>query len=272
MALGEQRNIIPPEPLRRWNPAEPFPANLFHLVNHSARTQICANPKNDAQNADFTTVCNFSYVATLISAIRHAEVLYDTQQELIVHIVGAKSEITMFTRHECWLLFRWLPHTTRRIELVFVGPELPEGLAPYRDHMYGQLRCRLRFFRMRYEYYRQTKKTPHLCICYNSGFCERARALGGNPWTAAVNRMLSVCTKIAFTSYLSVEAEADTKWMGVLATAHVKLPFVWQRLNRRNEYRDFRPHRNADMDVKDTEEFYYCNSYMCVMTLSTRPS
>lgn len=82
-------------------------------------------PTTSSEYQKFANVCNLSNVATVLHVLNiiqdHKTIVTSI---LTIHIVGANTEIALFTRYECWLLFYWLP-TIFYINLIFVGPELP---------------------------------------------------------------------------------------------------------------------------------------------------
>lgn len=186
---------------------------------------------------------------------------------LTIHIVGANTEIVLFTRYECWLLFYWLP-TIFYINLIFVGPELPARKS-FTEISYKSNRKKtvvVTYRKMKYEHFirlnGQQNVTPDLIVCLNCGFAEHENG-PSNPWRKAIAVMLQFKnTPIMFTSYTKTEAIADMKVVRQVAdveTCHYEIVCD----GNLNLFRDHRPMRNF-IGYK-TDVIYYYNGYLSVL-------
>lgn len=186
---------------------------------------------------------------------------------LTIHIVGANTEVALFTRYECWLLFYWLP-TIFYINLIFVGPELPAKNS-FTEISYKSTRkktVKVAYRKMKYEEFIQPdgeeSRTPDLVVCLNCGFSELEHG-PSNPWRGAIAVMLKFKnTPIMFTSYTRTEAIADMKVVRQVADGD-DCDFKIVCDGNLNLFRDHRPMRNF-IGYK-TDVIYYYNGYLSVL-------
>ena len=186
---------------------------------------------------------------------------------LTIHIVGANTEITLFTRYECWLLFYWLP-TIFYINLVFIGPELPtkNGFTEISYKSNRKKTVKVTYRKMKYEEFVTTNDTvknqPDLIVSLNCGFAEHENG-PNNPWSEAIAVMLKFSNiPIVFTSYTKTEAIADMKVVRKVSDrTNCKFKIICD--GELNLFRDNRPLRNF-IGYK-TDAIYYYNGYLSVI-------
>lgn len=183
---------------------------------------------------------------------------------LTIHIVGANTEIALFTRYECWLLFYWLP-TIFYINLIFIGPELPtaNGFTEISYESNRKKTVKVAYKKMKYEQFiKPDAQTPDLIVSLNCGFAEHENG-PVNPWREAIAVMLKFKnTPIVFTSYTRTEAIADMKVLQQVADVeHCDIKIVCN--GNLNLFRDHRPLRNF-IGYK-TDAIYYYNGYLSVI-------
>lgn len=186
---------------------------------------------------------------------------------LTIHIVGANTEIALFTRYECWLLFYWLP-TIFYIKLIFIGPELPTE-NNYTEISYESNRkktVKVIYKKMKYEEFvqqnREKNESPDLIVSLNCGFAEFENS-ANNPWRGAIAVMLKFKNiPVVFTSYTKTEAIADMKVLRQVADVE-NCDFKIVCDGNLNLFRDHRPLRNF-IGFK-TDAIYYYNGYLSVV-------
>lgn len=250
-----------------------FPEDLFKILQQSTTLNLSKNlsiyPTSQPDYERFASICNHSNIATLLFVILKVQSTF--QERLIVHIVGVNTEISLFTESECWLLFHWLPHV-QRIELFFIGPELPTSSCTEFQYSVGESAgCKksifLQYNRQNYEEFWSSKSrgglpSPNAVICFNSGFSEfEGIPLQPNPWRPALVLMLKnhKGIPIAFTSYVKLEAKSDLCLLRSIAEENnIKIETLIDGV--RNPYRDMRPYRN--WENSDEDEIFYCNGYL----------
>lgn len=191
---------------------------------------------------------------------------------LTIHIVGSTSEIVLFTRYECWLLFYWLP-TIFHIRLIFIGPELILD-RDFTEISYESNRKKtvmVIYKKMKYEEfmkgnYKNDLMVPNLIVSLNCGFAEFENT-SNNPWRPAIAVMLTKTKQkrnipIAFTSYTKTEATADLGVLRRVADAeNCDIEIICD--GNLNLFRDHRPFRNF-IGYK-TDAIYYYNGYLSVV-------
>ena len=246
--------------------SDPFPGSLFQLINHSTNKQFTDEPSKPIEFDHFASVCNFSNVATLLYVILVTKRTYSARNMLTVHVVGAYTEIALFTKSECWLLFYWLPKLLQ-INLYFIGPELPdntnaETLLFATNQPDETKQFNLSYHRECYETFvaSNTVAKPDVILCYNAGFEEMENSDHFNNWRPAISSMLdNRLIPIAFTSYIKNEARMDMKVLeNVAEIKSIKLERILEA--EKNPYRDLRPCRNWEDDEFD--EIFYYNGYI----------
>lgn len=274
---------------------EILPASLFDLLRECNGREYTHSPSTAAEYAAFAGVCNYSFVATLVLALRCSPLIdLDDRSTaaappLCVHIVGAHTEVVLFTQTECWLLTRWLPDRHRRIDLRFVGPELPAELdASELEYQYGRRRVRCRFDRVCYEHMDAGvpgwSAVPDMCIAYNAGMTGHHMVVNQlpvdavddehdaiNPWLPALERIVRTCRLLAMTSYVFDENKEDFRLVRrVLEQAGGSEPRIHSM--GLNHYRDYRPWRDPMSHwrrvwSRDAEWVYYVNGHLSVLEL-----
>lgn len=275
---------------------EPLPDTLFDMLRACTGREYPQHPHTAAEFAAFAAVCNYSFVASLVQALRCSPLidLADASSApapapLRVHIVGAHSEVVLFTQTECWLLTRWLPDRHRCIDLRFVGPDVPAQLdASELEYQYGRRRVRCRFDRVRYEHMDAGVPgwtgAPDMCVAFNAGLTEHVLAdnqLPGdperdvhdaaNPWLPAVERIVRTCRLLALTAYVFDENKEDFRLVRrVLRRAGGQEPII--HAVGLNHYRDYRPWRDPMCHWKrvwsgEAEWVYYVNGHLSVLEM-----
>lgn len=260
----------PPKLTPGLNENAAMPATLMELISTSTHNQqvIPVLPNSNDEYRLFAAACNFSNVATILYIIRIATDnghFHWNNDSLTIFIVGAFSEITLFTSDECWLFTNWLPSTLKQLQLYFIGPELPfENL----DGCHQTNTVTTYYIRSTYEEFCQSAANtlirPSLIVCFNCGFaeCEQAKL---NPWVKALDRITKHQKNmpIAFTSYTNYESKADNNVLKAVSTRNSSDLLVLAA-NVVNPYRDYRPYRNTQCD-DDIDEIYYYNGYLSVV-------
>lgn len=256
-----------------------FPNNLIDLLIHTTEgnERLTVNPSTPDEFEMFGAACNYSNVATLLYVLFHEPIhKFEGSTTIKVHVVGASTEVAVFTRLECWLLFRWLPEHIRYITIHFVGPDLPAEIISYSKIKYESMPTdkivNLHYHRETYEAFMATAteaNVPHAILCFNSGFSEFDGIPDQiNPWIAALDLMLLKAKDIpiAFTSYNKSEANDDMNLLQRRANelssenAPINLSIIFDGIE--NPYRDLRPYRNWANDSE--EEMFYYNGYLNV--------
>lgn len=250
-----------------------FPEDLLKILQESTTLNLSRNlsssPSSQSDYERFASICNHSNVATLLFVLQKVQATF--QERLIVHIVGVSTEISLFTESECWLLFHWLPKL-QRIELFFIGPELPTSSCTEFEYSVGESAgfkksIFLQYNRQKYEDFWSGKSrgalpSPHTVICFNSGFSEfEDIPLQPNPWRPALVLMLKAHkgVPLAFTSYTKLEAKVDLCLVRSIAEQNnINIETLIDGI--RNPYRDMRPYRN--WENSDDDEIFYCNGYL----------
>lgn len=273
-----------------YQPGEPLPGNLFELIGHSTGRPFIERPQTSAGFAAFAAVCNYSFVATLIYALRCTPLIDDTIDSasdapdapapLTVHILGVNTEVVMFSASECWLLMRWLPTRHQRIDLRFFGAQLPAKRANIElSYAFGERMVRCRFDRVSYVDMDETvpgwQATPDLCIAYNAGFTNSMRSGEGqsdaakNPWLPTIERLVRTCRLVALTEYVFEEQSDDISLLkGMLLAAGGTEPRYLAF--GQNPYRDGRPYRDPMCHLGwgrsgPLSTVYYVNGFLCVL-------
>lgn len=227
-----------------------------------------SHPTTSSEYQKFANVCNMSNVATVLHVL---DLIQDYKAMvtsiLTIHIVGASTEIALFTRFECWLLFYWLP-TIFYIKLVFIGPELPTKNSfteiTYESNMKKSVK--VVYKKMKYEEFMeadsQKDNPPDLIVSFNCGYAEHENG-ANNPWRAAIAVMLKFKNiPIMFTSYTRTEAIADMNVVTQVAKVE-NCDFKIVCDGNLNPFRDHRPFRNF-IGFK-TDVIYYYNGYLSVL-------
>lgn len=265
-----------------------FPTNLFELLNHSKTYEKGFTPKPSTQDEyeQFAAVCNLSNIATILYVLYHEPGISDEENtKIIIHVVGAHTEIALFSKHECWLLFHWLPAHIHSIIIHFIGPDLPEDVLPYSEVIYKSNRTNIHEQIVNMHYHRETYETfielanleqnsstthsPQLILCLNAGFTEYDGIPNQvNPWISALDEMLRFMNvPIAFTSYIKFEANADMTLLQQRASIlSVDLDIVFDGIQ--NPFRDLRPYRNWEHN--DDEEIFFYNGYLNVVMVKSK--
>lgn len=251
-----------------------LPSDLIKLLKKSTHTNnLISIPNNNTEYQWFSAACNFSNVATILHTISISIAKKSIQlnsNNLNIFIVGASSEITLFTSKECWLLSHWLPAFIDQIHLHFIGPELP--LENLNGHFQTE-KVQTFYIRSTYETFCKNlesdsiiKLLPSLIICFNCGFAEYNKA-DYNPWHFALNKMMQKNKNIpiAFTSYSSYESYMDNLVINQISKQNnVDLEVISK--NVINSYRDLRPYRNMQCE-DETDEIYYYNGYLNIVVV-----
>lgn len=248
-----------------------FFALTLHFLDRTQDFVGITYPTTSKEYQQFANVCNLSNVATVLHALNLVQDYKSmVTSVLTIHIVGASSEIALFTRYECWLLFYWLP-TIFYINLIFIGPELPTTKDGFTEISYKSNRkktVKVTFKKMKYEKFMDThdqeieKKSPDLIVSLNCGFAEHESGQN-NPWREAIAVMLKFAdTPIVFTSYTKTEAIADLKVVrNVADVTNCRFKIICD--GDLNLFRDNRPLRNF-IGYK-TDAIYYYNGYLSVL-------
>ncbi|XP_037039979.1 uncharacterized protein LOC119076981 [Bradysia coprophila] len=251
-----------------------FPKDLFEMhrmstaflnKDHTQDFLGVTYPTTSKEYQNFANICNLSNVATVLHALNQIQDYKSMVTSILtIHIVGANTEIALFTRYECWLLFYWLP-TIFYINLVFIGPELPtkNGFTEISYKSNRKKTVKVTYKKMKYEEFATTIDTePDLIVSLNCGFAEHENGQN-NPWREAIAVMLKYSnTPIVFTSYTKTEAIADMKVVRKVADeADCKFKIICD--GELNLFRDNRPLRNF-IGYK-TDAIYYYNGYLSVI-------
>ncbi|KAJ6649691.1 hypothetical protein Bhyg_04930 [Pseudolycoriella hygida] len=254
-----------------------FPKDLFEMHRLSTaflnkdRTDDflgIRQPNTSSEYQKFANVCNLSNVATVLHGLNIVQDYKPLVSSILtIHIVGANTEIALFTRYECWLLFYWLP-TIFYINLIFIGPELPVENG-FTEISYASTRkkvVKVVYKKMKYEEFiplaSENQKTPDLIVCLNCGFAEHASE-SNNSWSEAIAVMLRFKDiPMMFTSYVKTEATSNMKVLREIADGG-KNEFEIICDGDLNLFRDHRPFRNF-IGYK-TDVIYYYNGYLSVI-------
>lgn len=253
-----------------------LPPDLMKLIQKSTNTNnnITATPDNNIEYQWFSAACNFSNVATILQTIYltiDKNCLQLNSNAFDIFIVGASSEITLFTSNECLLLSSWLPSSIDQIRLYFIGPELPlENL----NGIFQTEKIKTFYIRSTYETFCENIVTdsimeifPSLIICFNCGFSEYNKA-DNNPWQLALNEIMEKNKNIpiAFTSYSSYESCMDNLVIEQISKQNnCYLEIIAKNLI--NSCRDLRPYRNMQCENDITDEIYYYNGYLNIVVV-----
>lgn len=252
-----------------------FPADLFQLLNKSTNERYTNLPATQSEYDRFVAVCNCSCVATVLFTLIKAAVAVTTST-LDVHIVGASVEFSLFSRQDCWLLFRWLPLNVEHIRLHFIGPELMLLIDGDMEFEYDcgatakKKRITLQLYQEVYEQCADESlaTSPSCIVCFNCGFAELdAIPNRTNPWVAGLRAMIrrNRGVPIGFTSYVRSEAEMDLLvFRSIVDENDLELKVIVDR--QRNPYRDMRPLRNWDDD--SGEPLFYNNGYVSIVLVA----
>ena len=190
-----------------------------------------------------------------------------TRTRLTVHIVGAGI-------YEMMGLIKWeyLAHrlpALKRLELVFVGPELEdeagEAVVPQCGDCQEAGRT-LQYYTQptTYQQFRQEKRDmPDLVLVQNCGFSEFSEGEEGweEGW-AGLRSVLLPASPLIFTSYTQSEAEADLARLLSVAQQEVEVVIRCQE----NPMRSHRPIRNWECD--HDRDVFYSNQYISVVKLA----
>ncbi len=241
------------------------------ILDHTYDLLGLVHPSTSWEYQKFANVCNFSNVATILHVLNIVQDYKSIVKSILnIHIVGASSEVTLFTRYECWLLFYWLP-TIFYINLIFIGPELPteNGFTEISYESNRKKTVNVTYKKMKYEEFmgivsnQKNSHSPDLIVCLNCGFAEHENGPPNNPWHQAITAMLKFTnTPILFTSYTRTEAIAD---MNVVRRVADKGTYQYKIVcdGDLNLFRDHRPLRNF-IGFK-TDVIYYYNGYLSVI-------
>lgn len=226
----------------------------------------------------FSMICNYSYVSTILYCLYKMNIIEIENDTLIIHVIGAATEIVFFTETECLLLFICLPKIFN-IHIVFVGPELPNLKMYTKDYfIYNSNRhLKLIYKAEKYETFYNNKSStqtitnvpPHLIISFNCGFSEFSQSKEKDIWSPALRYILLNIhdIPIAFTSYTQRECEEDLNVIKRIADKQSGLlsDIICEKI--KNRHRDLRPFRNWE-DIDDYEEIYYSNNYLNIVVFT----
>ncbi|XP_053672330.1 uncharacterized protein LOC128722679 [Anopheles nili] len=207
---------------------------------------------------------HFSWVGTILYALKCTDMYDDLQDDLVVFIIGTDNEDVFFNRLTNTAFFVFIP-MLRRLRLYFIGPNLKQndGYQNYLDEtrvveavLYRDLYHKLP---QKYEL-----PNPHLIIAFNCGFHEFC----GTPeetWSETIRNLLCIPNvPFAFTSYTHEEAVNDATT--VLREAQMldkrdALTYVLRAAV--NPLRNPDPIRNPDL-TDETDVLYHKNGYLSI--------
>uniref|UniRef100_A0A336M9H3 CSON012931 protein n=1 Tax=Culicoides sonorensis TaxID=179676 RepID=A0A336M9H3_CULSO len=252
--------------------------NLFTLIEQLSGKKFNKSPSTRLEMDSFTTVCQFTFTATLLNALDGAKLLQPDRESLNIHIVGAKQEETYFTVDSCSLFYIFMPKL-HSLKITLIGPEIT--LPSYTIECFGRI-VKLTTKKMFYENFHDNASKPDFIMCFNCGFSEEPWGVPfeipgfmtqhilmphmqhpDTSWVRGLRKILSHKVPFAFTSYTKSELEDEMVFMRRVAE-HVG---VYDQLTGvqlgRNAFKDLRPMQNCDKTAE--EKLFYGNCQMCVM-------
>lgn len=243
---------------------ETFPSNLLEMLQILA-TQI---PKSEIATTQeeynrLSELSQFSGPATILYGLDILELRTKSMKSLIIHIVGStEKELNDFNENIKFIFALFLPKF-EYLNLIFIGPELPQNLHHSYNHEYLKLNL---FFKkgLYHEILPCLPETPDLIISFNCGFSEFENS-ENNSWSKSLDSMIDfINIPLIFTSYTKNESHSDMEV--VRKRCEVKdadLEALFGDFGERNPFRDFRPMRNYVSC--DEEAIFFCNGIVQIV-------
>lgn len=243
-----------------------FPSNLFQLVNQAYNMKVPMVPKAVKDFNDLKFVSNYSHVSTILYALNVTSMHLELQRSLVIYVVGAEEESSLFDYNSCSVIFSYMPQV-REVVIHFIGPDVGYVKEEIELNYEGTRSIKMHYHKALFHGLEPTvpMDRPQIIVSYNCGFHEHIDTQR-DTWSTTLARLVRfVNIPIVFTSYTREEACQDCAMIYSISQRSVKyrdLVFVKRATN--NPFKDYKPLRNTTVS-DEGDELYYSNGYVSIV-------
>lgn len=249
--------------------------DIFKLIEHISGEKFIRHPENRKDMDSCSTVCQFTFTASIIYALEKAKLLNENRKSLNIHIVGAQNETDCFTKDTLGLFYVFLPKL-ESFKISFIGPDM----IPIRQSEEIDFHGRTIKVEYCFSFYEDfPKPKPDFIMCLNSGFNDYP--WGENPipdmprfytlepgtpdtdWVRGMKKILKHRVPFAFTTFIKAEIYDDATFVKRVAEHMNVYKDLTGVVLGPNPFMDLRPFQNADLSSE--EPLLYANQRICVV-------
>lgn len=252
-----------------------FEGDLYNFIEHLTTRKFIRNPKNEKEMLSLVAISQFSFIVTLLFAMKKTNLLRYDREFLCIHIVGAKTEVTYLNENSVCLFYTFMPRLIG-LKFVLIGPETSNE--SYLINCSGRFST-VESYQTYYQCFAENIK-PDLVVCFNCGFSEIPWGvpyrIGNTPtmyslpagimepnWVGGLRKIMYHRVPFLFTSYSIEELRADLDLVRRVAEDLDLGPHDFTSVFcAENPYRDPRPFRNFEPIATDPS--FYMNSHLLI--------